>query len=318
MGDNGHKPVYVLHGDDVFLRDQHRRELIASLVGEGDPQTCVAVFDATAELSEVLDELRTVPFLSPIRVVIIHDADAFVSAYRDSLERYLDAPSENGVLVLIVSSWPKNTRLYKRVAAVGASLDCAPPGKRGLGERIGQLAASRGKTVARDAASLLCEWIGEDLASLDAEIEKLSLYVGDRERIELADVAAIVTATAGPAAFDLTNAITAGDTAGALKALSGVLTARGEEFRTLGLLAWHLRKALKAREQMARGASPDQACRAAKVPPFQKQAFTGMLRRRDLGKLRDDFRALLQADLALKSGSTADAALRDLVVRLCS
>ncbi|MFW6062370.1 MAG: DNA polymerase III subunit delta, partial [Planctomycetota bacterium] len=110
------KPIYVLHGNDQFLLDTWRKEIVSRLVGDADPQVCVTSFDASAELAEVLDELRTLPFLAPYRVVIVRDADAFVSAHRDALENYLDRPCQSASLVLMVSSFPKNTRLYKAVA----------------------------------------------------------------------------------------------------------------------------------------------------------------------------------------------------------
>jgi DNA polymerase-3 subunit delta len=160
------------------------------------------------------------------------------------------------------------------------------------------------------------EWVGRDLAALDGEIEKLSLYVGDRPDVTLRDVGAVVTASAGPSAFDLTNAITAGDAAGALKSLAGMLQGAGDEFKTLGMIAWHLRRAALAKELLAAGQNDREA-----VPPMpyqQRAAFLAMLRRRPLSAFRNDFRRLIRADLAMKSGATPAAALQELVVGLCS
>ena len=75
MSERDVKPVYVLHGSDTFLRDTHRAEIIGQAVGDADSQLCVCSFDATAELAEVLDELRTVPFLAPLRIAVVTDAD---------------------------------------------------------------------------------------------------------------------------------------------------------------------------------------------------------------------------------------------------
>ena len=318
MAASAPKPIYVLHGNDAYLRDKHRRELIDRFLGDADPQTCIAMFDATATLSEVLDELRTLPFLAPLRMVIVHDADAFVVAHRDALENYLQSPAPSGVLVLIVGSWRSNTRLAKATAAVGQTFDCSEVKAGAAGGHVMQFAAERDKQINRDAAQLLVQWIGSDLSALAGEVEKLATYVGDRKQITIKDVSTLVTASAGPDAFDLTNAIASGDTPGALKALGGLLNVRGEEFRTLGLIGWHLRMALRAAELVHRGQSPDNACRAAKIPPFRKNDYLQLLRRRPVQKLRADFRALLRADLAMKSGTSASAAMQDLVIALCN
>ena len=155
--------------------------------------------------------------------------------------------------------------------------------------------------------------IGRDLAAQNAEIEKLCLYIGDRETITPQDVAEAVTATAGPAAFALTNAITAGDTPGALKALDGALRIRGAEFQALGSIAWHLRRALQAQQEIGAGGKPN-----LRMPYRQQSAFLAMLKRRGQVKLQADMRSLISADLGMKSGQNPKSALQELVMSLCS
>jgi len=315
MSDRTVKPVYVMHGDDTFLQDAYRKEIIAHSVGDADPQTCVAQFDATAELALVLDELRTLPFLAPRRVVILRDAEAFISAYRAQLEDYLQSPSETATLVLMVSSWPKNTRLYKLVAKIGRTIDCGSP-RHNLTQWLGKSAGKRGKSIARDAAELLVEWLGSDLSVLNGEVEKLSLYVGQRDTITAQDVATMVTASSGPVAFALTNALTDGNASAALKALDDMLTVRGEEFRVLGMIASHLRRALRGQQLAATGKNPAGALNP-RMPHRAKAAFTAMLARRPLATLEGDFRRLIRADLGMKSGLEPVATLQELVVGLC-
>jgi len=309
------KCVYVLHGHDAHLRDQAQQAIVSAVLGQADAQTCVTSFDAEAELADVLDELRTVPLLAPRRVVVVRDADAFISANRQALESYLESPSKTASLVLMVLTWNKAHRIAKAVAKVGHVFDCSAPDPRDLGRWLVHQASQRGKTLAPDAAELMAEWVGAELAMLSSELEKLSLYVGDRDRITAEDVAAVVTATAGPAAFALTNAVSAQDPAAALKALAGMLTTRGEEFRTLGLIGWHLRKVLAAQQQAAAGQRPGAALR---MPSAQKRVFLEMLKRRPAAKIQGDFRKLIAADLAMKSGTPPRAALQDLVVALCT
>lgn len=317
MGSVEVKPVYVLYGADEFLQAENRRRIISRIIGSGDPQTSVTRFEPTVELSDVLDELRTVPFLSPHRVVVVTDADDFVSDYRGQLEKYLSSPSATSSLILSVASWAGNTRLFKTVARIGEAIDCTGPDRKDAIRYLRDLAAERGKEIDPRAEELMLQWCGEDLGTLNNEMEKLSVYIGDRKQITPDDVAVLVAATAGPGAFALTNAITAGDTSAALKALSGSLTRRGEEFRVLGMIAWHLRRAMQVHQEIAQGVPGVQACRSARIFGGQRE-FLQMLRRRPRTKLRNDFRRLLAADLHMKSGSEPVAALQELIMNLCS
>src|SRR5262245_65288031 len=109
------QPVHVVHGDEDFLRRQILTALRRMVLGTGED----AGFGLTsfpgdrAVWATVHDELLTLPFLCPRRLVVIESADAFISAHRPQLEKYVGAPSPNGVLVLEVKSWPATTRLAK-------------------------------------------------------------------------------------------------------------------------------------------------------------------------------------------------------------
>ena len=52
-------------------------------------------------------------------LVIVQQADDFVSGNRGDLEQLLDEPIGKGILLLVVKSWPGNTRLAKKAAKTG-------------------------------------------------------------------------------------------------------------------------------------------------------------------------------------------------------
>ena len=135
---------------------------------------------------------------------------------------------------------------------------------------------------------MLAEWIGADLTRLDGEIEKLVLYVGERGEISSADISAVAVASGGYKPFALTNAIGRRETRKALEILAAMLTSRGEEIKTLGMLAWHVRKNVS----QAKPNSPAAA------------------------KARRDTRKLLAADLAIKSGADSATTMQLLVMEL--
>jgi len=296
MADQSPKPVYVLRGTDDYLRRRYRGDLIGRLLAPD--QRDLALYDTTAdaELSDVLDELRTAPLLAQRRVVVIRDADPFVKRYRKQLEAYLESPSGSGSLILIVSSWQSTTRLAKRVAEIGEVLDCSSPSAARLPRWIAKAVGSRSKAIAPEAAQALAGWVGADLARLDSEIEKLCLYVGDRPDVTVDDVAAVVAAATGPEPFALTNAIEAGDRRKALEALGALMTVRGEEFRTLGMIGWMLRSALSGKG----------GYRRQRRPPDSPAAIVRK------------FRHALRADLAMKSGADPLTTMQLLVTKLCA
>ena len=331
------KPVYVLSGKDDFLRRQHRRAIVEEVAGGGKPSgdgtargagdLAVSEFEGSAELSAVLDEARTLPLLAARRVVIVADADRFVRAHAKGLLAYMENPATVGVLVLIVNDWPPKVgggkssagesggdepaslyaqqdeppkkeldallkKLVEAVAKVGRLIDCTSPEERDLPARVVKSAAERGKRIRPDAVAELVACIGNNLSGLDSEIEKLSLYVGERAEIVKDDVEAVAYVSAGPKIFALSDAVAAGKTKEALEALDALLLKRGDEFPLLGLIASRLRMRLAGREW-------------------------GSPRRLPARRTGQDFRKVLRADLAMKSGADAKAVMQWLVAALC-
>src|SRR5262249_24183353 len=121
------QPIYVIAGDEDFLKRQVLTALKPLLIGDADESFAVSNFAGDkAELSAVRDELATLPFLGPRRWVIVDSADPFVTRYRAQLEKYFTEPTGPGVLLLDVKTWPANTRLAKLLGDA-ATIVCKAP-----------------------------------------------------------------------------------------------------------------------------------------------------------------------------------------------
>src|SRR5262249_31886736 len=93
------QPVYVLHGEEDFLKRQVLGTLRTIVFGKegGDFGLSVQAGDK-ADFAAIVDELNTLPFLGPRRLVVVENAEAFVTKYRALLEKYVAEPSLHGVL----------------------------------------------------------------------------------------------------------------------------------------------------------------------------------------------------------------------------
>ena len=122
------KSIYVIAGKDDALVFAQCEKLLNSLLAPAQRATGLFSPDpAQVQASDVLDELRTLPFLSERRVVLIKGADKFISENRQLLENYFDNPSPTGTLVLTVSTWDTRTRLAKKLPEVGKLLNLPQP-----------------------------------------------------------------------------------------------------------------------------------------------------------------------------------------------
>ena len=208
-------PVYALVGEDSFLQLQEMAR-IAQSIGK-DAQR--GDYDGeSAQLAEVLDDLRSYSmFGGGGKLVIVRNADAFVTRFREQLEAYVAEPSDSGTLILRLSSLPGNQRIHKLIAKHGRIIPCEPPKEAALARwAIDHAKASQGVMLAPDAARLLVEQVGADLGRLDTEIAKLAVAC-DGEKITADSVADCVAFTREREMWDLTNAMAIGNTTEALR-----------------------------------------------------------------------------------------------------
>jgi DNA polymerase III delta subunit len=178
------KPVYALVGEDSFLQLQALEGIKNEFAAD------VQRVDADgerAELAEVLDELRSFAmFGGGGKLVVVRNADDFISRYREQLEDYLAKPSPTGTLVLRVTSLPGTQRIHKLIAKVGAVIKCELPAdvRKWINDRARNVHKIN---LEPDAASALADLIGADLGRLDNELAKLALEA-DGARVTVADV----------------------------------------------------------------------------------------------------------------------------------
>src|SRR5947209_3967370 len=95
--------VYVVHGDDLYLKREAISAIVRVVLGEEADEFALRRFEGNAAgLADVMDELRTLPFFARRRLVVVDDADPFVTRTRKELEAYVKSPTTGGVLVLVV------------------------------------------------------------------------------------------------------------------------------------------------------------------------------------------------------------------------
>jgi len=172
-----------------------------------------------------------------------------------------------------------------------------------------------GKKISRQATALLCDMVPEGIGELRNEIDKLVTYAWNRPEITEKDITDIVTARSAPEAFAVVNAIITADVASALRAVGSAMSVRGAEFGLLGQLRWNVQRSLQAQQRIGGGENPQSVFRSLRI--FKDREFSAYLRRRGLGGLQGDMKKLIQADLAMKSGTAPKAAMQQLIVALC-
>ena len=255
------KPVYALVGPDTFLQLQRQADLMQQ--APEDAQR-IDIDGERAELVDVLDELRMFAMFGGYKVVIVRDAEEFISRYREQVEKYLAAPVDSATLILRCEALVSTTRVYKLIDKLGGILDCKPP--KQLASWIAtQAKNAHGLTLSSEVSRLLAELVGDDLGRLDNELAKLAL-TAKRGRIGPEDISGTVAFQKELEMVELTNALTGGDAAEAIRRWRQLTQLDpGSEYRVFTWLAVWLSGVRKALRMKSRGAGNFEVYREARI-----------------------------------------------------
>ncbi len=319
--------VCAVFGDERFLRQQAIVCLRAAVLGGGDGDFSLSTFEGCgASFRDVHEVLSTIAmFGDGKRLVVVEEADDFVTSYRTSLEDYVVRPSRSGVLVLDLDSLPSNTRLYKAIAAGGLLIDGGTPAPARLSKWLAEWAKQRHHVqLPQTAAEMLLEMVGPELGLLDQELARLALLVGDDKKIAPELVSRSVGGWRAKTTWEMLDAALDGNVRQALLQLDRLLAAGEQPLGLLGQISTSLRRFAAATrlvlqaEAARRRINLREPLEQAGIRSFVLQKAERQLRL--LGRHRGDqlYRWLLQADLDLKGESTLPPrlVLERLIVRL--
>ena len=283
-----------------------RAAIIRRQLGDSDPDFAVSIIPGDkTDFTTIRNDLDTVPFLATTRIVVVEQADSFVTANRSALEQYVLAPSKVGILILDVKSFPETTKLAKALPTA-AKVQCKAPAIGKLPEWCRSWAESQHrKKLMPDAAELLVDRVGSGMGLLDSELNKLAITIGTETEIRAEHVDKLVSQTRAADAFKIMDAIGAGQPAVALSILARLFEQGEDPLAILGPLGYQLRKLATVGRLISQGESLGPAMDQAGVPkwPQARQGFEKQVRHLGRRRLNQLGEWLVEINLGLKGGS---------------
>lgn len=182
----------------------------------------------------------------------------------DILQKAIEKGFPDGNRLIITTDMvDKRRSLYKCVLKMGTVVNCFVP----KGDRRVEKAAQRevlmdqlhvvltraGKTIQKEAVDVLLEMTGFDLRTLNANLEKLISYAGDRTEISVDDTEAVLERTKKDPLYELTNAIAERDLTRAVFYLDSLLSDNFFPLQLLAAMANQVRRLLILRDFMESG-----------------------------------------------------------------
>jgi DNA polymerase-3 subunit delta len=224
-------PLVLVCGEDEFAVKQRAKQIylqwteeLGGLDHELIDGSAANTAEALKALARLREALQTLPFFGSGKAIWLQNCNflgderaAMSQAVTESLanlaQELKDFSWENVRLLLSTGKVDKRKVFYKALDKLGTvesfagwSVDDRDWAQQAEAWVLKSLRA-RQKEITDEALSELVNRVGPGARQLDNEAEKLSLYVGERKQIELADVAAVCIRNKTARAFALGDAL---------------------------------------------------------------------------------------------------------------
>lgn len=216
-----YKPVYWLQGEEEYYIDQLVNYAEHQLLTTAEAEFNLTVFyGRDADWTAVLNACKRYPMFAEKQVVLIKEAQHMKEI--EKLESYITSPLSSTIFIVAYKgkSLDKRTKLHKLILTDAELFNSEKIKEYKIQEWITELVQSKGYSIQPKCVALLEEHIGNDLNRIANEIDKLSLNMAGKKKIEEDDIEKYIGISKEYNVFELQDAIAKKDLVKAIKIIN--------------------------------------------------------------------------------------------------
>ncbi len=310
--------LYLFTQEELFLKRQVEELFRNEIIDKATADFNYNVFYAEdADIDEVLDTIKTNPFLGERRLVILKNIEKYYP-HEKKLTAFLKNPAPKTVFIMETIK-KSSDKFIKKITPYSTEVSFSPLKGPQLNKWISEYAKGKGKRISFEGIEILLEKIGNELDTIINALNKLLLYAGDNMIISEMDIESLIKKTREDTRFTFLNAIMNKQTGIALE-MASVLSRNGKHATDLiGLINWQMKRIEGVKLLTKSGWTKDKMAAQLKMTPYVFNIVHKQSERFTRQQIERGFELLLSSDLALKQGlKSPGLTLETLIVQLCT
>lgn len=314
---DGIRPLYLIHGENEYLRELNFSRLLELSGREMEPEQV----DEKAS-PETLAAYASMPSMFSGGKLLIQRNPQWLVRGDDASELLkwaADPVPGNRILLLMNGKADGRKKAFKELSKREMVIDCPLPGEWELPRWIEGRFREQGIRISKEAAGLLQARAGNSQAVLDGEIRKIILYAGKEREIGTETVELLASHSAASGIFDLMDAFSARDGKNALTHLRSLIQMREPEVKILFMLVRQLRILYQGKLLLLQGCDDSRIVRELEVNPYVWKKARGYLSGLSREMLKKYLLMAGELDMRMKTGQGDPVVLLEtFVLDFCS
>lgn len=245
-----------------------QRRVLESLKKEISNTEMEHFYGGDADISSIIGSCANLSLFGGNRLVVLRKAEQLSKEEQEKLLKYLEKIPQGVQLVLMADKIDRRTNFWKGIQKKARIMTADPPPARERRQWLQQEWRLRGKTIAADALEALAELTQEDFLQGLQAIERIDLYLGEGNKVDLKTVDCCLTASSTAKIFTLAQALGSKDWDRAFLILVRLWSHHENPNRILALIIRQFRLLLKAKECESRRKEKGHVAAVLGVPPY--------------------------------------------------
>lgn len=304
MKEHSFKPVYLIYGEEVFLKNSYKNKMKAAIT-DGDTVNLNQFEGKGIDIKELISLSDTMPFFAEKRLILIEDSGFFKSP-AEELAAYLSQIPDTTCMIFVESEVDKRSKMFKKVKEIGYVCEMGRQDLGQLAKWAGTMLSREGKKITGNTMELFLSKTGDDMENIRMELEKLISYTLGRDIITAEDVETICTERITNKIFDMVTSIVNRQTRKAMDLYEDLLTLKEPPMRILFLIARQFNQLLQVKELMGKGMDKSGIASKLKIPPFAAGKIMPQARSFSREAILSYVNLCVDAEEAVKTGKLGD------------
>jgi DNA polymerase III subunit delta len=291
-------PVYLFYGEEDFLAEEATDLIVNSAMSpEQQGFNLDVVYGSDADARDILSHASSFPMMADRRVVVVRELDKLVN--KELLSSFLEQPSPSTCLVLHSTKPDFRKKPYVTAKRSAIVVKFERIREYQIAGWIGKRVKQQGREIDQEAMKILAAYVGPSLREIQNELDKLYIFVQEKQAISSDDIRAVVGVSKEYNIFELQNAVGAKNLARSTEILSRMMDSGESPILIIIMLTRYFTTLWKLYDLRRRGIT--ELASGIGVNPYFLKDYVAAVGNYAVAELEHSFEALVAADEQLKS-----------------
>ena len=306
------KSVYLIYGEEDYLRKQYKDRMREALIGD-DTMNYNYYEGKGISVKELIDVGETLPFFNERRLILVENS-GFFSSSQEELAGYLKEKPETTCFLFVEKDVDKRNKLFKTVSSLGYAANMTAPDERTLIRWISGILKKEQRFMREDAMRHFLERIDTDMENIRRELDKLVVYTDGAQEITVGDIDEVCTVYTESQVFDMVRSVAEKQQSKALELYYDLIAQKEAPMRILYWITRQFNQLYQIKDLQSKGYPDHVIADRMGVRDFVVRKNKTLCQRFSLEELRKSIQICVEREEDVKTGRLNDRMAVELLI----